>query len=130
MKQEIPGCLQIMLVNDVPTRVAVPANKQRSKRFQSMVRRRLLFHASLSLPCFLLTIFPFQVVSIQTDNSLSDLFGFPHVIFDTVLRASGFFRQMQSTQSGFRLLMECIQDPLETEHFYHRARDGKIFNRA
>jgi hypothetical protein len=38
MKREIPYCLQIMIMNDVPMRVAAAANKQRSKRFQSMVR--------------------------------------------------------------------------------------------
>ncbi len=76
------------------------------------------------------SLFFSKVLGIQVDHSLPDEFGFPHVIFNTIQCASGFFRQMQSTQTPFRLLMESIQDPSQTEAFYHRARDGKVFNRA
>ena len=70
------------------------------------------------------------MLSIQTDHSFPDRFGYPHVIFDTIQRSSGFFRQMQSTHSGFRLLLESIEDPAQSEAFFVRARDCKIFTHA
>ena len=128
MTQEIPPCLQSMIVNEVPTRVSSTNIKQRSRRFQTMVIFSVScprIAISLTPPCFFS-----KVLGIQVDHSLPDEFGFPHVIFNTIQSASGFFRQMQSTQTPFRLLLESIQDPSQTEAFYHRARDGKVFNRA